>query len=176
MAALPNTSAVTVDEYFDQGLWSEYEYVEGFLMPRRSGNASHARMVVTLSAWLEEHNAVIDVYAALVVSVSRDRYRVPDVCAYGKGTPQPDLLETPSSPPLAVFEILSPTDVMDEMLDKLDEYRSIGVPHAFIIDMKRRRILRPDQYGGLQAIDVISIPVGSTTIEAQSSRLFRDLT
>ena len=176
MAALPNTLALSVDDYFDQGLDAEYEYIEGVLVPRRIGNPQHSRMVSILVAWLEGYSPLIDVYTGLVLNVASDRYRVPDVCFYSKAGPQPDPVSAPSNPPVAIFEVLSPTDSLDEIIDKCGESDSLGVEHKYVVDPKHnKRVLSPDFNGSLLAIDALSIIVGSTSIDIHTADLFRKL-
>lgn len=174
MAAAP-TLPLSVDEYLDSGLDSEFEYVEGVLVPRGGGSPVHAFMIAALSGLLDAYQHTITVYVALTLNVSPERYRVPDVCFYAISD-KPDFEREPSIPPRAIFEILSPSDPLDRILDKCSEYRELGVEFIFIVDPKRRKIYAP-QRGGLPALEteVIRIDVGSTVIEIRASDLFRRL-
>jgi Uma2 family endonuclease len=175
MAALPNTLTLSADDYFDQGLDAEYEYIEGVLVPRRIGNPQHSRMVIILGAWLVEYSPLIDVFAGLVLNTASGRFRVPDVCCYSKAGPQPDPVAAPSNPPVAVFEVLSPSDSLDEIIDKFGEYAALGVEHKYVVDPKHRRVLSPDFKGSLLAVDALSIVVGSASIDINTADLFRKL-
>lgn len=48
--------------------------------------------------------------------------------------------------PLLAVEILSPTDQMEEIEEKIDEYLAVGVPLVWIVNLKRRTVTvyRPD--------------------------------
>jgi Uma2 family endonuclease len=38
--------------------------------------------------------------------------------------------------PLAVFEVLSPDDRVQELYEKLDEYTAMGIPQIWVVDPK----------------------------------------
>ena len=42
-----------------------------------------------------------------------------------------------TQPPLAVFEILSPTDTMTDMLERLPDYQQMGIPAIWVIESKK---------------------------------------
>ena len=42
-------------------------------------------------------------------------------------------------PPLIVVEILSASDEMTNVIEKLEEYRTIGVPHIWVLDPRRMK-------------------------------------
>lgn len=172
MAAAPSLPAIiSVDEYFERGLENEWEYVDGELVPRRSGNPIHARLVMILAGLLEQHHARIASYAALVLYITETRFRVPDVCCYAKSV-RLDPVNITTEPPLAIFEILSPTDPMSEVLKKCIEYRSVGVEHIFIIDPMNQHVLLHSN-GGLPSLQgSISFGVGADTVTIELSALF----
>jgi len=173
MAAAPSLPPVTVEEYLDGGLWAEFEYEDGVLVPRNSGARDHARMVAHLCQWLGSYRAHVTAYAALVLSISwKASYRVPDVCCYPADIEPGETLEN-QPPPLAIFEVLSKTDWMSEIQEKCDEYTRLGVAHIFIVDPHRRAVLAP-QGGGLPAIEsAIGFSCGEETISIAFSDLFK---
>jgi Uma2 family endonuclease len=46
----------------------------------------------------------------------------------------------PETPPLAAIEILSPDDRLAEVPDKLEEYKTWGVAHVWLVDPYSRRM------------------------------------
>ncbi len=58
------------------------------------------------------------------------------------GSPPPE--QIPSSPPLVVIEITSPDDRHQDLLEKLEEYRTWGVAHVWVVEpeLKSLRVLQ----------------------------------
>jgi len=63
------------------------------------------------------------------VRTTAGRCRIPDVLVVSD-RPRTAVLETP---PSIVVEILSPSDEMSEVIEKLEEYRSIGVRNIWVL-------------------------------------------
>jgi Uma2 family endonuclease len=84
------------------------------------------------------------VFAEQRVKVSdRPRYRIPDICV--KALPHqitPILLK----PDLAI-EIVSPDDEAAQMLAKIGDYLTAGIPHIWVVDPYQRTLVEADQNG-----------------------------
>ena len=98
------------------------------------------------------------VFAELRVQVSPTRFRVPDVVVLENTGPLKDMEQVVRTPPVAVFEILSPEDTLPRMLEKLDDYERMGVRSIFVIDPKSGKKYQYES-GDLRHIDGASIPV-----------------
>jgi Uma2 family endonuclease len=96
----------------------------------------HATWQKILTRWFGDHERVwgIEVFPELRVQVAADNYRVPDVTVLSRSAPREQIV---TQPPLAVFEILSPTDTMTEMLDRLADYQQMGIPAIWVIEPKK---------------------------------------
>lgn len=146
MATALSLPPVSVDEYFDGGLWEEFEYDNGVLVPRNIGSRAHSRMISRIDQLLGGFKHVT-AYAGLVLSIPhKGKYRVPDVCCYAAGTDPGETLEQ-QPPPVAIFEVVSKTDTISEMQKKCAEYLQIGVRHVFIIDPQQAVVLVPEGKG-----------------------------
>ena len=86
--------------------------------------------------------------------LAEDLYRIPDVAVF-EGTGPTEAV--PTAPPLLVVEISSPEDRLDATLQKLDEYRTWGVRHIWLIEPERKRIHVYDQ-GSLTAVSRLELP------------------
>jgi len=140
MATAPSLPSVSEDEYFEDGLWAEFEYVNGTLVPRNIGSRDHARMVSRIDQLLG-HYPQIQAYAGFVLSIPwRNTYRVPDICCYPADVDPAETLEN-QPPPLAIFEVQSKTDTLSNMVEKCDEYHRLGVLHVFIVDPAQLAVL-----------------------------------
>jgi Uma2 family endonuclease len=58
-------------------------------------------------------------------------YRVPDVAVLSPSNPMEQII---TIPPIAVFEVLSPSDTITKTLRKLADYSSMGIPQILIVD------------------------------------------
>jgi Uma2 family endonuclease len=79
-------------------------------------------------------------------------YLIPDVAVF-HGV-KPELV--PSTPPLIAIEVLSPDDKLDEVRGKLDEYRTWGVAHAWLVDPHSKRLYTCG--AGLTEVATLRIP------------------
>jgi Uma2 family endonuclease len=79
-------------------------------------------------------------------------FLIPDVAVfYGS---EPGLV--PETPPLVAIEILSPDDRMTAVRAKLQEYRTWGVPHVWLVDPHERILYTCD--AGLTEVETLRIP------------------
>ncbi len=95
--------------------------------------------------------------------LAEDLYRIPDAAVL-EGTGPSEAV--PTVPPLLVVEISSPEDRLDAMLQKLDEYRTWGVRHIWLIEPERQRIHVYDQ-GSLTAVSRLELAEFGFTVTAQ---------
>lgn len=70
------------------------------------------------------------------VQVGVQRFRVPDITVVLGGMPADPIIRTP---PFLCIEILSPSDRMSEMQERIDDYLEFGVPHVWAIYPTNRR-------------------------------------
>jgi Uma2 family endonuclease len=67
-------------------------------------------------------------------------YLIPDLAVFYPSEPPRERGHVPETPPLVAVEILSPDDRLNEVREKLEQYRSWGVPHVWLIDPHARRM------------------------------------
>lgn len=63
-------------------------------------------------------------------------------------------------PPLAVFEVLSPDDTMQDLDERLSDYASMGIPHIWLVDPKTA-VFKSYQEGSL-------IPLGGFSMKERA--------
>ncbi len=97
------------------------------------GEYDHASWQSALVLYFRQHKTEwnIRVQPELRVQVAETRFRVPDVTVLDRDQPIEQIV---THPPLAVFEVLSPEDIMARMLVKLADYERMGVAGIFLID------------------------------------------
>src|SRR5689334_21735666 len=117
MAALPDSPLVSVEEYLSTAYDPDVEYVDGVLVERNVGDWLHSLIQSNVLFALRRKYPHLKVVPELRSSVTETRYRLPDVCV---------LLEAPKTKYLLdaaflVVEILSESDVMSVVIEKLKE-------------------------------------------------------
>jgi Uma2 family endonuclease len=73
----------------------------------------------------------VRVRSELRVQVAELNYRVPDVTVLDRSLPIEQVI---THPPVAVFEILSPTDPVAKLFDKLKDYERKDIRNILVID------------------------------------------
>lgn len=127
---------ISVEEYLRTTTDPDREYVRGVLEERAVPERIHAAWQAALIDWFRAHRLVWDihVYPELRVQISSEEFRIPDVTILSRQSPDEQII---THPPLAVFEILSPTDTMSGILEKLESYQQMGIPAIWVIDPSR---------------------------------------
>jgi len=130
------TTLVSVEEYLNTSAEPDCEYVRGVIKERAVPEYDHAAWQEAILAWFREHRLEWGIRALpeLRIQVSPDEYRIPDVSVLNRNAPKE---QVPTYPPLAVFEILTPTDRMTEVLEKLAAYQQMGIPAIWVIEPKK---------------------------------------
>ena len=136
MAALPvafSERRMSEQEYLHIESETAPDFVDGFIEERHLGEYSHSRWQDALQAWFREHYPEWRLRACPEwrTRVSSTRYRVPDVAVTSMDQPIEEVLVTP---PVAVFEVLSPEDTLRRMVIKLQDYERMGIRNIFVID------------------------------------------
>ena len=130
-------TVVPVSEYLATSYRPDCEYVDGELLARNVGEWDHSRLQTLLSSYFRnrEKQWRILVVVEQRVQVKPTRFRVPDISV---------LLEPPAGPiidipPLICIEILSPSDRMNEMQERIDDYIAFGVRYVWLLHPKTKR-------------------------------------
>jgi len=130
-------SVVPLAEYLETSYRPDCEYLEGELLERNAGEWDHSRLQMLLSDFLfsREKEWGILVVTEQRVQVKARRFRVPDILVL-TGPPTGPIIK---EPPFLCIEILSPSDRMGEMQDRIDDYLDFGVRYVWLIDPRKRR-------------------------------------
>src|ERR1022692_3683131 len=82
------------------------------------------------------------------------------------------LYPRPEIPPLVVVEILSKDDRHSDLMQKLEEYRTWGVPHIWVIDPSTKRF---SMYTKLGLQHVSSLSLSDYSFQLTPAELFANL-
>jgi Uma2 family endonuclease len=129
---------VPISEYLATSYHPDREYVDGAILERNVGEYDHSRLQGAVTAWFYNRRRELRIQALPEqrVQVSRDRFRIPDVCVTAGPDPGEQIL---TSPPLICIEIISRDDRMIDLQAKIDDYLDFGVPNVWLIDPRARR-------------------------------------
>ena len=164
--------AVPVEDYLRMTFdGPDREYVDGEIVERAVGDNPHSAMQARLIEIFYELRKLHPLYARpeLRHRVRPTRYRIPDVAVFAGHPPAENV---PSSPPYIAIEIVSPDDRHTDIMQKLDEYRTWGVPHVWLVDPRLRKLTVCDS-AGLR--DVPAFPLPEYGLEISASQVFESL-
>jgi len=129
---------ISVSEYLHTSYRPDCDYVDGVVEERNLGEFDHASVQRALLVWFIQQEGKLGVraYPELRVKVSPTRFRVADICVLSISAPREQIIRTP---PVAIIEILSPEDRVSRYLERLEDYRRMGIRNLWVIDPAVRR-------------------------------------
>jgi Uma2 family endonuclease len=156
MATTLISPSISVVEYLKTSASPDCEYVRGAIKERAVPEYDHAAWQEALLAWFRTVKTDWNVRALPEqrVQVAADNFRVPDVTVLSRNAPREQIV---TRPPLAVFEILSPTDTMTDMLEKLADYQQMGIPAIWVIE-PRKLLYYQYSSGQLTSATIFELP------------------
>ena len=124
---------VPIELYLHTTYEPDAEYIDGEIEERPVGENGHSAWQQAIAFWFglhaDEWNIVVR--PELRVQTSETRFRIPDVAILDATLPREPFA---ISPPLAVFEVLSPEDYHTRLIRKLGDYEQMGIPAIWVID------------------------------------------
>jgi Uma2 family endonuclease len=145
---------ISVAEYLNTSYRPDCDYVDGQVVERNVGEREHSRPqgLLAIQLFHQEKQQRIVVLIAQRIQVGTNRFRIADVCALRADAPHEQVVSTP---PLICAEILSNHDSFVSIVERLDDYLSMGVANVWVIDPALRRGYRYTSEGLLEAKDGI---------------------
>ncbi|MEO7650525.1 MAG: Uma2 family endonuclease [Bryobacteraceae bacterium] len=147
---------VSMDEYLKTSFPDlDCEYVDGEIVERSVPAYSHGKLQKRFLIFLDALSKRWPLFPTVEtrVRVSANRVRLPDVSAYSPHEPADSDL---SLAPHIVIEVLSPDDRMLDVLEKLSEYRAMGIPHIWAVDPLSQRLY--EYSGSLNQVHSFQLP------------------
>ena len=138
------------------------EYRDGEVVERSLPDYFHARTQALLIVFFEILRKRLPVYACpeLRMKLRTGLYLIPNVAIFWPSKPA----SIPDSPPLVAIEILSLDDRLAKVREKLEEYKSWGVPHVWLVDPHSRRLYTCEK--GLSEVAALPVPELGVTVTA----------
>lgn len=134
---MATAALVPLETYLHTDYQPDREYVDGEVRERNLGEKDHARLqklILLFFAAIEKQSA-LRVFPELRVQVSPTRFRVPDLTVLHADAPDEQII---THPPLIVIEILSPSDSLLGMREKIEDYLRFGISNVWIVDPSDR--------------------------------------
>ncbi len=134
---MSTATAVSLSEYLNTSYRPDCDFLDGELLERNVGEWDHARLQSLLTRYLgnREKQWGIVVVPEQRVQVKARRFRVPDITVIA-GVPDGQII---TKPPFLLIEILSPSDRVAEMQDRIGDYLSFGVRYVWLINPRTRQ-------------------------------------
>jgi len=128
-----------VEEYLETSFEDgDREYLDGEIVERNMGELPHSATQVRLVQSLSQLPASLgfQIHLEIRIQIHSRRYRVADAAVWRAG----DIGERiPTVPPFLVIEILSREDRMVRVIEKVQEYLSIGVEWVWVVDPEEKK-------------------------------------
>jgi Uma2 family endonuclease len=130
------------------------EYRDGEIVERAWPDYPHGKTQGLLFAFFLALGEQLSLYPCVEtrMRVRPNRFLIPDVAVFHPNEPG----AVTEMPPLIAIEILSPDDRLGEVREKLEDYRTWGVPHVWLVDPRSRRFYTCDT--GLTEASSLTVP------------------
>ena len=162
---------ITAEQYLHMTFEHDAEFVHGEIVERSMPDNMHAKLQFLILLRLGSLVSQYPVYPRpeLRLRIAPDVYRIPDISVFIGEEPRQSV---PDTPPSVAIEILSKDDRYTNLMQKLEEYRSWGIPNIWIVDPATKRLSVYTEQG-LQ--NVPSSALAGLPFELTPSELFADL-
>lgn len=128
---------VPLSEYLETSYRPDCDYLDGELLERNVGEWDHSRLQILLSGFLLSREKQWGILAVTEqrVQVKPRRFRIPDIAVLTS----PPSGRIVTEPPFLCIEILSHSDRIVEMQERIDDYLEFGVRYVWLINPHTRR-------------------------------------
>ena len=141
--APPAPVKMTLEEFLESDL-EGYEYVEGELIPRMPTSLKHGTISLKLGSRLLLHvdeNQLGDVYPASTGFRVGERMLIPDVAFVSIARIPDDTDKASPIPPDLAVEVVSPTDMLNRIVEKAFAYLEAGTQLVWVVEPKSKTVM-----------------------------------
>jgi Uma2 family endonuclease len=137
---MTTSASIPVSQYLATTYRPDCDYVDGQLQERNLGELDHSDLQSQLLDLLRtpENRQYLHANPELRVQVSSTRFRVPDVCVRSISAPREQVIR---NPPLLCIEVLSPSDTVFSMRERIRDFLDMGVQEVWLIDADARTVI-----------------------------------
>jgi Uma2 family endonuclease len=164
--------AVSLEEYLHTTYRPDCDWVDGELRERNVGQFDHANLqrVLTGIFFINQTKWRVIALPEQRLRIGAQRYRVPDLLVVPADYDRSPIV---SIAPLLCIEILSPDDTIREIVERSEDYLSVGTPEVWIFDPAKKRVYVCSAKGLHEADAASALTCGS--IEISLPELFQQL-
>ena len=173
IAPAPSSTGMTLEQYLHTSFSPDVDFIEGETKERNVGEFEHGRLQGLIFAWFLNRERAFAVTAVIEqrIRVTDIKVRICDVVLLRKETPREPVAVTP---PFICIEIMSPEDRVSRAIEVLKDYRTMGVPHIWLVNPQEKLAFVFDENGLKQQEDLILRAAG-TDIALDVKALFGEL-
>jgi Uma2 family endonuclease len=170
---MASATTIPVSEYLRTSYRPDCDYVDGELQERNVGERPHSFVQQIISAIFYNNRRAWGIVSAaeLRVHVTRNRYRIPDICVMRRSDPADAIVQ---KAPLICIEVLSPEDRLNRVLERFADYTAMGVEHLWLIDPITRHAWTISNDGSQQRVHEV-FTVEGTPIRVDLAEVFAEL-
>ena len=141
--APPAPVKMTLEEFLESDL-EGYEYVEGELIPKMPTSLKHGKISLKLGSRLFQHvdeNQLGDVYTSDTGFRVGERLLIPDIAFVSIARIPEDADKASPIPPDLAVEVVSPTDVLNRIVEKAFAYLAAGTQLVWVVEPKSKTVM-----------------------------------
>ena len=130
---MASSTLIPVHEYLSTTYRPDVDYIDGELQERNMGERPHGMLQFAIAAIFNVNRRSWNVVAGTEIrmQINSSRFRIPDVTVLRRSDPVDPIIQVP---PLICIEVLSPSDTIRRMQERIDDYLRMGVEHVWLID------------------------------------------
>jgi Uma2 family endonuclease len=134
---MATSTLISVGEYLSTSYRPDCDYVDGEVQERNWSEYDHAKIqgILNVLLFAKRKEWQIRVVPEARVQVKGNRFRVPDVCVLAGDAPTEQIIRFP---PLLCIEVLSQSDTIARMRDRVRDYLEMGVRQVWLLDPESR--------------------------------------
>ena len=134
---------MTLEEFLQSDL-DGCEYVNGELIPRMPTSLKHGKISLKLGSRLFQHvdeNRLGNVYPAPTGFRVGERLLIPDIAFVSIARIPEDANKASPIPPDLAVEVVSPTDVLNRIVEKAFAYLAAGTQLVWVVEPKSKTVM-----------------------------------
>ncbi len=165
---MPAKAALTEEAYLRTSFPDlDREFRDGEVVERSMPDWFHSRTQGRLVRYFGDKELSLNIQAApeLRVKLRSGRHAIPDVSVFWPAEPAGSV---PERLPLIAIEIIFPDDRLADVMEKLREYTTAGIPHVWLLDPRHKHMYLFQD--GLREVQRYAIP--ELGLEATGADLF----
>ena len=171
--APPAPVKMTLEEFLESDL-EGCEYVNGELIPKMPTSLNHGKINTSLILSLGSHvreNQLGDIYSSDTGFRIGERMLIPDIAFVATARIPDDMDKASPIPPDLAVEVVSPTDVLNRIVEKAFAYLEAGTQLVWVVEPKSKTVMvyrsetdiklltRNDTLTGEDVVEGFSCPV-----------------